>query len=414
MKPLVKSNPQDRYLLAVSGGVDSMVLLAQFKNTACRVVHFNYHARAESSNDEAFVMEQATLFGLPCTVIHAPTFESGNFQEQARSFRYDVLSDIAKTQGYDKVLIAHHQDDGVETLVLQLLRGTSLPHLGLRHSFVWQNVIFERPLLTYTKTDLLTYARALQLPFVEDASNQQNTYLRNRLRHQVLPLLLEEQPRLYEKVAELSRQSSQLLEYLDKQSEVMVQSYSRQMFREAHPILQEHVLLRWSHSHGVEPHQQLLQDMKRVILSSNPQSRLQLSSTLWLTVTYDTIRIEPSSISSDFNVEINAPGEYQTPNHDIVIVSITKPNSFKNGVQLSQKKISFPLHLRTRLPGDQLQMPYGHKSLSDWFIEKKVPNHERDQLWLVAKDHQVLWIPSMNWQIESTSGPMYYISIKET
>jgi len=413
MKPLVKSNPQDRYLLAVSGGVDSMVLLSQFKDTACRVVHFNYHTRTESSNDESFVTKQASLFGLPCTVIHAPTFESGNFQERARSFRYDVLSDLAKTQGYQKVLIAHHQDDGVETLLLQVLRGTSLPYLGLKESFVWQDVDFQRPLITYTKEELLAYAKAKQIPFVEDASNQTDTYLRNRLRHQVIPLLLEEQPRLYEKVAELGRQSSSLLEYLDEQSEVIIRSNSRQIFREAHPVLQEHALLRWSHLHGIEPHQQLLHDMKRVILSTTSQTKLQLSSSLWLTVTYDTVHIKPSSRSSEFNIQINAPGEYQTPNHDIVIVSITKPEPFKNGVQLSQKETGFPLHLRTRLSGDQLQMSYGHKSLSDWLMEKKIPNQERNQLWVIAKDHQVLWIPSMNWQLEPTDEPFYYISIKE-
>jgi tRNA(Ile)-lysidine synthase len=229
----------------------------------------------------------------------------------------------------------------------------------------------------------------------------------------VIPLLLEEQPRLYEKVAELGRQSSSLLEYLDEQSEVIIRSNSRQIFREAHPVLQEHALLRWSHLHGIEPHQQLLHDMKRVILSTTSQTKLQLSSSLWLTVTYDTVHIKPSSRSSEFNIQINAPGEYQTPNHDIVIVSITKPEPFKNGVQLSQKETGFPLHLRTRLSGDQLQMSYGHKSLSDWLMEKKIPNQERNQLWVIAKDHQVLWIPSMNWQLEPTDEPFYYISIKE-
>ena len=390
-----------------------MVLLSQFKDTACRVVHFNYHTREESSADESFVVNQASLFGLPCTVIHAPTFETGNFQERARSFRYDTLSDLAKTQGYQKVLIAHHQDDGVETLLIQLLRGTSLPYLGLKESFGWQDVPFERPLLTYTKDQLLAYAKDQHIPFVEDASNQKDTYLRNRLRHQVLPLLLEEQPRLYEKVAELGRQSSLLHDYLGTQSDEIVQSHSRQMFRKAHPVIQEHALLRWSHLHGIEPHQQVLHDMKRVILSDNPQTKLQLSASLWLTVTYDTVHIKPSSVSSEFNIQINAPGEYQTPNHDIVIVSIIKPEPFKNGVQLSQKEMSFPLNIRTRLPGDQLQMHYGHKSLSDWLMEKKVPNQERNELWVIAKDHQVLWIPSMNWQIESTSEPFYYISIKE-
>lgn len=414
MKPLISSAPEDRYLLAVSGGVDSMVLLAQYQNTASRVVHFNYHTRAESNQDEAFVLAQSHQYGLPCTVIHVPLLEAGNFQEQARKFRYDVLSDIAKTQGYHSILLGHHQDDAAETLLMQLLRGTSLPYLGLNDSLTWNGVQLKRPLLSLKKTELLDYAVAHKIEFVEDASNQENEYLRNRLRHSIIPVLLKEQPTWLDKVRDYGRQAAHLLSYLDQQTQPLFETTSRALYQESPLILQEHALRRWCHAYHIEPHQTLLTDMHRLIVSPTAQTKLQLSPELWFTVTYDTIGFTTHETSVPFNIEINAPGEYPTPNHGIVIVSTIEPEQNKNRFAFNEDDVPFPLQWRTRLPGDQLHMSYGHKSLSDWFIERKVPQSDRDRLHLLAKNNEIVWIPSLQWKKESTSTPHYFITIEET
>jgi tRNA(Ile)-lysidine synthetase-like protein len=414
MKPLVSSTPEDRVLLAVSGGVDSMVLLAQYQNTASRVVHFNYHTRAESDQDEAFVLAQSTTYGLPCTVIHVPVLDNGNFQEQARTFRYDILSDIAKTQGYNCVLLGHHQDDAAETLLMQLLRGTSLPYLGLNDSLTWNGVPFKRPLLSFRKSELVDYAITHNIKFVEDSSNQKNDYLRNRIRHTIIPALLKEQPVWHDKVLEYGRQASQLLSYLNQQTQALFESTSRTLFQESAPILQEHTLRRWCHAHHIEPHQTLLQDMHRLIVSPTAQTKLQLSPELWMIVTYDTIAFEPREILVAINIEINAPGEYPTPNHGIVIVSTIEPEQNKNRFEFTEDDLPFPLQWRTRLPGDQLQMSYGHKSLSDWLMERKVPQSNRDRLQLLAKNNEILWIPSLQWKKEPPLTPHYFITIEDT
>jgi tRNA(Ile)-lysidine synthetase-like protein len=413
MKRLIPSAPDERVLLAVSGGVDSMVLLSHYQNTASQVVHFNYHTRALSNQDEAFVMAQAQKYGVPCVVIHVPELKGGNFQEKARSYRYDVLSDLAITQGFEKVLLAHHQDDAVETLLLQLLRGTSLQHLGLNKEIHWKGMVFERPFYAFTKAELQEYAASNNISYVEDASNQSDDYLRNRLRHQVIPLLEAEQPKLSEKIAQLTTQSTLLKEYFNNETNELFVSKSRRLFQNTAPILQDHTLLRWCHDVQIEPHSNLIQLLKRVLMSSEPQTKVQLSPSLWCVVTYDLIAFTGPFTSEPFNIEINAHGEYELPNRDIVIISTTKPDQSENYIQLTSQDISFPLQIRTRLDGDQLSMNYGHKSLSDYLIDQKVPNQQRDSLVVLAKANQILWIPAMKYHVTQLESPSLYVKIKD-
>lgn len=414
VKRLIPSAPNDRVLLAVSGGVDSMVLLSQYQNTASQVVHFNYHTRAMSNQDEAFVMAQANHYGLPCIVIHAPKFRDGNFQEQARTYRYDVLSDIAHTQRFEKVLLAHHQDDAVETLLLQLLRGTSLQHLGLNNDLHWNGMVFERPFYDLTKAQLIDYAQSNSIDYMEDASNQSDDYLRNRVRHQVVPLLAAEQPKLSRKIAQLAKQSLLLKEYLNTETNELFVTKSRAMFQTTAPILQDHTLLRWCHEYHIEPHTNLIQSIKRVLMSNESQTKVQLSPVLWCVVTYDLIAFTREFTSEPFHIEINAHGEYELPNHDIVIITTTKPEQSENYIQITSQDISFPLQLRTRLSGDQLLLHYGHKSLSDWFIEHKVPNQQRESMWVLAKANTILWIPKMKYHATQPESSSLYVRIKDS
>jgi tRNA(Ile)-lysidine synthase len=153
--------------------------------------------------------------------------------------------------------------------------------------------------------------------------------------------------------------------------------------------------------------------MKRVLLSKEPQSQVQLSPTLWCVVSYDDIVFTALAESDAFNIEISAPGEYELPNHDIVIISTTKPDQSEDCITLTIEDLSFPFQIRTRLAGDHLVLTYGHKSLSDWLIEHKVPNQQRDRMWVLAKANNVLWIPAMNYRVTQPAPHSLYVQLKE-
>ncbi len=188
-------------LVAVSGGVDSMVLL----DLLCRhgyqvaVAHCNYQLRGQDSEeDAAFVEDVAATYKIP---FHLHTVDlkqlllkknkAANLQETARQIRYDFFGETALQQGYDRIALAHHQQDNVESFLINMLRGSGLGGLV---SMQAQNGIIVRPLLFASKAEILEYAQSLGLKWREDASNAKDEYLRNKIRHQIVPALEKIQP----------------------------------------------------------------------------------------------------------------------------------------------------------------------------------------------------------------------------
>ena len=173
------------YIIAVSGGVDSVVLLdmmAKYKQTNRLIVaHFDHGIRAESDADARFVQELTSRYHLPFEV-RREELGAGASEQLARERRYNFLNELAKK--YDaKIVTAHHQDDLVETIAINLERGT-----GWRGLSVFTNSAIVRPLLLKRKNELYDYAVAHHLEWVEDETNQSTTYLRNRLRKRLASL----------------------------------------------------------------------------------------------------------------------------------------------------------------------------------------------------------------------------------
>ena len=204
----------DSVLVGVSGGVDSVVLaslLVALKNDidfALSVAHVNYGLRgAESDAQEALVCEFARSKKLECFVSKAPSLKTAgdNFQSAARKFRYLYFSEVAVQIGANKVAVAHHLEDQVETILAHLLRGSSLKGLGGMKGMrsLRATVSLIRPLLSFSKEDLKNYASKNNIATLEDSSNASTKYWRNRLRQELLPVIQKLRPRAFEKIVRL-------------------------------------------------------------------------------------------------------------------------------------------------------------------------------------------------------------------
>lgn len=181
-------NPSEPVVVAVSGGLDSVVLLHMLHSAGIRgvVAHVNYGFRGEESDaDEALVRRLAQDLGWPVRVSH-PNIESGNRQDESRKHRYDFFEEVRIEIGASCIVLAHHQDDQVETIVLKLLRGA---RLDACHGMLPQRGRIVRPLLSTPQSELIEYARIHELEWREDASNADRKYLRNHVRHDILPHL---------------------------------------------------------------------------------------------------------------------------------------------------------------------------------------------------------------------------------
>ncbi|HLA49428.1 MAG TPA: tRNA lysidine(34) synthetase TilS [Candidatus Saccharimonadales bacterium] len=179
-----------RYVLAVSGGVDSMTLLdilAKMPGLELIVAHFNHGIRADSVKDEQLVREIAQKYGLPFEVSHGRLGKTAS-EETARQARYEFLDKVKKKYKVDAIITAHHQDDLIETAFLNILRGTGRKGLS---SILNPKII--RPLLNIPKAEILEYAQKHHLQWREDITNIETRYLRNYIRQHLMAVLTNKQ-----------------------------------------------------------------------------------------------------------------------------------------------------------------------------------------------------------------------------
>ncbi len=201
-----------KYVVAVSGGVDSMVLLNmltvnKLSNTELIVAHFDHGIRSDSHQDRKLVEETARRYGLVFETAKARLGPSAS-EEAARTARYEFLESVRQRYRADAIVTAHHQDDVLETIIINLLRGTGRKGL----SSLTSNQKLIRPLLNDTKQALIDYAVEHNLTWREDATNSDTTYVRNYVRHKVITLLTEAQKKQLLHIYDTARRTNRELE----------------------------------------------------------------------------------------------------------------------------------------------------------------------------------------------------------
>lgn len=185
--------PKESFIVAVSGGPDSLCLLdvlfllSQKYNFVLHIVHINYRLRGHDSLlDEQSVRKRAITYGIPLTVFHPRKTTSSNLEEKLRDIRYRLLEKVRLREQATSIVVAHHQDDQAETFLLRLLRGSGMRGLSAMRP---KNNHVIRPLIDISRKDVLQYLEERAIRYREDASNTDPRFLRNQIRHTLLPLL---------------------------------------------------------------------------------------------------------------------------------------------------------------------------------------------------------------------------------
>lgn len=273
-------------LVAVSGGLDSMVLLDllnRFKKErkwTIQVAHFNHRLRGEASEADAqFVADKAREWGMECRVgsgdVHAlQKGENLSLEMAARRLRHQFLARCAReieaqqpTQPGVRIATGHHADDQVELFFVRLLRGAASSGLaGMRWratSPVDQGIPLVRPLLGCSRQSLMEYAEQHQIPYRHDASNDDNNIIRNRLRHQLLPLVRQQyQPALNEVVVRAAAGLGDEADYIKQQAQAWLEGKTGVSFEKLHPALQRQVVLHGLLSQGIPPNQAWIETLR--------------------------------------------------------------------------------------------------------------------------------------------------------
>jgi tRNA(Ile)-lysidine synthase len=417
-----------KLLLAVSGGLDSMVLvhLMQQLNYEIVVLHCNFQLRGlESFGDQQFVQEYSNMNAIPFvftqfdTEAFATDFKVST-QVAARELRYSWFYEQIEIQNADYILTAHHADDNLETFIINLSRGTGLDGLiGIPA----QNEKVIRPLLSFSRQEIVEYAVANKLEWREDSSNASDKYLRNKIRHHLIPILKELNPTFissFEKTQSFLKEAQELVDdaaimvyqqvareegeniYFDLARLLQLPNYSAYLYQ----WLKEFGFTAWEDIYDLvtsqsgkqvfAPEFRLIKDRDCLILSP-----LKLHS--------DQQEYPIESIQSKVNFPLKL--DFSVVN---AIESISNSTIF-----VDYEKLEFPLVLRHWREGDVFQ-PFGmegkSKKVSKLFKDEKLSLVDKESTWLLCSTNQVVWVVGIRqderFKIDSKTKKILKITIQ--
>ena len=395
---------EKKLLIAISGGVDSVVLthLLHALNFDVSLAHCNFNLRAtESDKDEDFVKKIGETLHLKT---FTTSFETKKYAEKnqlstqvaARNLRYNWFQEIIQKHHFDFLLTAHHADDNLETFIINLTRGTGLEGLtGIPEV----NQLIVRPLLIFSRDEIEKYAVQHQIKWREDLSNASSKYVRNKIRHEVIPILKEINPSLlesFQKTSDHLKESQQLIDEsisdFKKKAVVTLENETlkidiAKIIKTKNPkaylyqLLKEFGFTEWNDV----THLLKAQSGKEVV--SKTHRLLKDRDFLLLT----EIKKEVSTLA--YQIAENT-SEITTPIHLTFDETTDITSSNNNSIFVDLEKLVFPLTLRKWEHGDYFYPTgmQGKKKISKYFKDEKLSSIEKENTWLLCSNDAIVWV----------------------
>ena len=378
----------DKIVCAVSGGADSMALLWSLYllkeewDLTVEAAHFNHHLRGEESDrDEAFVRDFCDGYGIPLHVGSAQvTPGKKGLEAAAREARYAFLRSLP-----GKIATAHTADDNAETLLLHLVRGTGLKGLG---GIMPKNGNVIRPMLSVTRSQVEDLLEEYCVPHIEDSSNEGDQFLRNRLRHGVMPLLRAENPRIAEN---LSAMALRLRLDEDALSSMADPNADIPTLRSQSPAVRARSLEQFLKNSGIqEPEGIHIEQAEALVFSSNPSARADFPG---VTITRRYDRLEPLIREETPAEQVLTVGS--TVSFGPYRVTCVQADAISNSTDTFTVCPHGPIRVRSRRSGDALRLSGGTKSLKKRLIDKKIPAGQRALLPVLEDDRGILAVAEL-------------------
>jgi len=393
-----------KLLLATSGGIDSMVLVDLFlkQNFKIAIAHCNFQLRGiESFEDQQFIESFAEKNNIPVFITQ---FDTKAFAEDyklstqvaARELRYNWFYELLETENYDYIVTAHHADDNLETFLINLSRGTGIEGLT---GIPQQNEKVIRPLLAFSRNDIEAYANDNQVEWREDSSNSSDNYLRNKIRHNLVPVLKELNPDFlaaFQKTQEYLLQTQAMAE----DAAIMVyQQVAQEANDEIHFNLKklkqlpnyESYLYQWLYEFGFSAWKDIY------ALAEAETGKQVLATEFRLVKNRDFLILSPLKTADEVaeflieenTKEVNFPIKLTFSTVDAVIETSNKT------IFTDAEKLQFPLILRRWNEGDIFE-PFGmngqSKKVSKFFKDEKLSVLEKEKTWLLCSGNKIVWI----------------------
>lgn len=423
----------DSVVLGVSGGPDSMALLHLMtrlkKALDIEVVcaHVNHNTgRPGQFEEQKFVERFCKQNNIVFETLTIDDYGDDNFHNEAHSKRYNYFDKLVKQYNAKYLLTAHHGDDLIETILMRIVRGSTLRGYSGFSKVVKKNGYkIVRPLIQVTKEEILEYNKKNNIKYALDSSNFKDVYTRNRFRKYIVPQLKKEDINVHKKFYKFSKTLLEYNEFIDKIVNSKIKEIypnnvlNIEKFRNEDKIIQQKVIyhiLENTYQDDLmlitDKHVDILLD---VIKSKRSNVKVHLPNGVQAIKSYDTLVL--STINREVNsydIELNKFVNLLNGKNIEVVKDTKLTNNFV--CRLNSKEISLPLHVRSRQNGDKILIKgmIGKKKINDVFIDCKIPMDERDK-WPIVVDNDglVVWLPGLKkTKFDKTIDEKYDIILK--
>jgi len=404
-------NKNETIVLALSGGVDSMVLFdilnKSTKNLKIIVAHVNHKKRKESDNEYTSIQKLCQDKNIIFEGYEINEELSGNFHNEARKKRYNFFKSIASKHNSRKIVLAHHYDDQVETIFMRIIRGSSFSgYQGVLETRKDGFINFVRPLIDTKKEDIYEYAVKNNLLYFEDDSNKSDIYTRNRFRNSILPLLREENPQVDDKILQLSEYVSSADNILNKMTASFIEKFcfhnmiNLKEFNNQEYIIKVKIIkyiVNKATNNNLEISNLQYKKIIKMCQNEKANNTYDLGNDFVLYKEYEYFYVDKIITNPKINIIVNKCGEYFVDDNKSVLISEKKiEQKSSNWIELCYNELVFPIVIRTRKNGDRIQLKSGSKKIKDLLIDKKIPLSKRDNIIVIEHKNEVVGIPSLN------------------
>ncbi|HOA77912.1 MAG TPA: tRNA lysidine(34) synthetase TilS [Bacilli bacterium] len=400
-----------KIVIAVSAGVDSMVLLEIFIELKARfdfaieVAHINHQVRKQSKDEEKYIKTFCLRHNIKCHLHRLEANDDANFQDYARRERYAFFDGVMKEINADYLLTGHHADDNTETVIMRIMRGSGLKgYAGIAPVVNAGDYLLVRPLSNITKAEIYAYAEMTGVKYFQDESNFSDIYTRNRIRRNIVPSLVAEETDIHDKFREFSETltgawevvATRVGEIINEmiESDGKKISFSRDEFAKLSEFLQYEVLFAILKRY--RPSKSNVGEIIKLIHSAKKNLKVYFKNQFTVVKEYGVVSLYDGEIIKPvFDVEISKPGIYAI--NDSISVNVLKINQMDilKPDEVWYNNAMLPVRVRSRKPGDRILLSSGYKKIKDLLIDKKIGILTREKILVIEKDGEIIAVPGI-------------------
>ncbi|MDO5568678.1 MAG: tRNA lysidine(34) synthetase TilS [bacterium] len=404
-------NKKEAIVVGVSSGPDSMALLHYLQNNISNTLiccHINHNKRKESVKEENYLKQYCKKHNIIFETTTITSYTKDNFQNQARNKRYKFYQETLNKYKSTSLFLAHHSDDLMETIIIKILRGSNIQgYAGFKEiTNMYNKYNIYRPFINITKEDIIKYNKKHNITYFNDNSNNEDIYIRNKIRHNIITLLKEENKNIHKKFIQFSNLLIEYDQYITKEVENIIPSVyinnklDLKEFNKLPKLIQTNILyyILYSHFQNISFNQKHINNIFSIINNNKPNLVINLPNKIIIKKEYNNLIITQNTkknLNNSYKIEFK--NNIKINNHYIEKIKEIDKND--NSIcKLNSNNIKLPLYIRNKNSKDYIELrnTNGKSKIKNIFIDSKVPLEKRDNYpLLVDATDKILWIPKL-------------------